>query len=271
MNTELTRRATVRELVAAFQTAEAQVRSSFAALVQAEKDLNIAFGVTGIHRIDISASDHHWRSRFDDADAAVARMARDAWKLIVDRLELHRAMSITRYEALARQIRDGKDLPPITEEAVVAFVAQSAADLPTMFEEAIREVHDWLRPRGSAYKTNSEYEIPQKVVLSYVVDPVDKRWAPGPFRVCYSTAQRLIALENVFNGLDGRGQIAKDHYSQLHRAIEACPRDVGHGETDLFKFRVFGNGNGHLTFKRKDLLARLNQVAGGKRLRSEAA
>lgn len=268
MTDSLSRRATVRELVAAFQAAEAQVRSSFAALVQAERDVNAVFGISD-RSIRISASDH-WGSRFDDPDAAVKLMARDAWVVIVDRLELRRAMSIKRYEALDRQIREGKDLPPITEETVMGFVQQSAADLSTMFEEAVLEVHAWLRPRGSKYKSNSEYEIPAKVVLERVVDPID-RWPTKTFRVNYHVRQTLIALENVFNGLDGRGQIAKDHYSVLQRAIEACPREVGRGETELFSFRAFGNGNLHLAFKRLDLLARLNQIAGGKRLRSEAA
>lgn len=270
MSADLARRATVTELVAAFQRAEAQVRLSFAALTQAQHDVNLAFGFGDYRKITISASDH-WGSRFDDPDAAVGRMARDAWEAIVDRLELRRAMSIERWGKLERQIRDGIDLPSITEQSVTAFVAKWAADLPTMFEEAVREVHDWLRPRSDRYKTNSQYEIPRRVVLTGIVDPVDKRWAPGQFRVHYYTAQKLIALENVFYGLDGKGQIAKDHYSALQRAIEACPREVGRGKTDLFEFRVFGNGNAHLAFRRLDLLARLNQVAGGKRLRSEAA
>ena len=38
-------------------------------------------------------------------------------------------------------------------------------------------------------------------------------------------------------------------------------------ETPYFKGRVFSNGNMHLEFKRRDLLKRLNQIAGGRRLR----
>jgi len=43
----------------------------------------------------------------------------------------------------------------------------------------------------------------------------------------------------------------------------------GIGETDYFAFRCFKNGNLHLIFKRPDLVRRLNQIAGGKRLRGE--
>lgn len=43
----------------------------------------------------------------------------------------------------------------------------------------------------------------------------------------------------------------------------------GPGETDLFAFRCCANGNLHLRFRRLDLLARFNQIAGGRRLRPQ--
>lgn len=270
----LARRSTVRELVAAFQAAEATVRQSFTAITEAEGALNLAFGMSDddTSRIRVSA-DNCYRSRFNDPDSAIEQMARDAWSVIVDRLEVRRAMSIDRYESLQRTLRDEK-LPAITEANVASFVARFSADLPTLFDEAVREVFDWLRPRRSKLKTNSEFEIPRKVILSYIVEPADKRWSRGRWRICHHTAQRLIALENVFHGLDGRGTICADHYSQIQRALEACPYEQGtrgRGETDLFEVSVFENGNGHLVFKRLDLLDRLNKIAGGKRLRSAAA
>ena|SRR5439155_23407886 len=48
-------------------------------------------------------------------------------------------------------------------------------------------------------------------------------------------------------------------------AIEAA-KD---GETDYFRFKCFRNRNLHLEFKRLDLVAKLNAVAGGMRLRGE--
>jgi hypothetical protein len=262
MTADLTRRASVHELVAAFQAAEATVRRTFAELVEAERQVNRAFGM-GDRTIRISASSH-WTSRFDDPDDTIGRMARDAWEAIVDRLELRRVMSIKDYEALERRLRD-EPLPPITIESVEAFARQYAGDLPALFEAAVREAFEWLRPRASRHKSNSEFEVPRKVVLPWIVERREK-WGRG-YHVCSHTSQKLIALENVFHALDGKGQIAKDHYSQLQRAIEACPRGEGHGQTDLFAFRVFDNGNGHLQFLREDLLSKFNQIAGGRRLR----
>lgn len=75
----------------------------------------------------------------------------------------------------------------------------------------------------------------------------------------------LRALENVFTALDGKGSITKTHNGEI---IDAINRSTdGTGETDYFRFRACRNRNLHLEFKRLDLLARLNQIAGGARLR----
>jgi hypothetical protein len=50
----------------------------------------------------------------------------------------------------------------------------------------------------------------------------------------------------------------------LQTAIKAIRIDQPcHGETDLFEFRGHKNRNLHLRFKRPDLVARLNAIAGG--------
>ena len=71
----------------------------------------------------------------------------------------------------------------------------------------------------------------------------------------------------MFHALDGNGTI-KTHRGPLIDAKEAA-KD-GTGETDYFRFRCFRNRNLHLEFKRLDLVAKLNAVAGGLRLRGEA-
>ena len=79
--------------------------------------------------------------------------------------------------------------------------------------------------------------------------------------------QNIRAIDNVFHALDGNGTI-KSHRGPLIDAIEAS-KD-GTGETEYFRFRCFRNRNLHLEFKRLDLVAKLNAVAGGMRLRGES-
>lgn len=257
---DLTRRSTVRELVAAFQVAEATTRRCFAQLVEAERALNFAFTLGNDLPIRISASDH-WSSDFTDSDRAVEKMKRKAWSVIVERLELRRAMSIKAFSELEKTL-EHEELPAITEENVTAFAQRFAQDLPTMLREAVQEVFEWLRPHHSEYKRNSEYEVPHRVILQNVVEP---GWRGG-LRVNHYRQQNLVALENVFNALAGNGAIAKAYQSQLQTAIDSSP--TGTGETDLFRFRACKNRNLHLEFKRLDLLARFNRIAGGARLRA---
>lgn len=257
-DTSLVVRSTVRELVAAFQEAEQVTRQAFAALVAAEQRL----AIFGEPRIRITAGSRD--DDFADVEKTIERMSRDAWYCIIERLELRQALSVARAKQLDEQLEKGA-LPPITEENVAATVEQWRVSLGTMLAEAVAEVFAWLRPPGSKFKTNSELEIGDRVILAYMV----KQTGFGGFRVHYQDHARFIALENVFSWLDGKGQIAKIWRSALAQAIEA--EKSGRGATEYFEFKAHKNGTLHLRILRPDLLKRFNQIAGGARLRPAAA
>ena len=268
MSTDLAHRTTARELAIAFERAERDVRAAFAQIAAAETAVNAAFGNTEGHRaIRVSACGDQWRDNFNDVEQAIEIMTRAAWRTIVDRLELRRFMSIKAYEAMTKAL-DKEKLPPITEESVARFAHDHLARARDYLKEAVDEVFDFLRPhawtRVGQLKTNTEMEVGERVILPY---RVDAGFAAGTFRVTYSgnRSQQLVALETVFSALDGRGEINKAHRSLLAAAIESAAN--GEGETDLFAFRCCKNGNLHLRFKRLDLLARFNAIAGGTRLR----
>ena len=268
MSTDLAHRTTARELAIAFERAERDVRAAFAQIAAAETAVNAAFGNTEGHRaIRVSACGDQWRDNFNDVEQTIEIMTRAAWRTIVDRLELRRFMSIKAYEAMTKAL-DKEKLPPITEESVARFAHDHLARARDYLKEAVDEVFDFLRPhawtRVGQLKTNTEMEVGERVILSSMVDA---GFAAGTFRVTYSgnRSQQLVALENVFSALDGRGEINKAHRSLLAAAIESAAN--GEGETDLFAFRCCKNGNLHLRFKRLDLLARFNAIAGGTRLR----
>jgi hypothetical protein len=273
---ELAVRNTVRELVAIFQAAERDVRAGFDLLSSAEQRLNEAFVLNGSNQIRL-------QSRFGtgiplDADAVVEKLSRQVWWHIVERLELRRMLSVERWSELQRKLWNEQtyELPPITEEAVFSFAKQYMDALPEMVTEAIVEVFEWLRPRPHTkvgkLKTNTELEVGPKVILGHICERNFPSYRDTGFHVRYGyagicdAAQQLIALENVFYSLDGRGQIADSHKSELQQQIDAADRP-SHGETDLFRWRSCENGNLHLEFKRLDLLARFNRIAGGARLR----
>lgn len=265
MNDDLAKRSTVRDLVAAFRSAETAVRVTFQMIVGAEERLNNVFTLNGSGHIRIDATYARWSDDFKDPESCIERMSRDAWRCIVDRLELRRIMSVRRWDELTRHLDSGK-LPPITEENVWAFARQYGDNFREMMTEAVGEVFDWLRPRSGTYKTNSLLEIGPKVIL-HCLEPRDKRWSFERHKVSHYSAQNLVAMERVFNGLDGKGEILHTYQSELQTAIEASFPNGGRGETPLFSFKCFENGNLHLEFRRLDLLKKFNMIAGGRTLR----
>ena len=106
------------------------------------------------------------------------------------------------------------------------------------------------------------WHIGPRVVLTW---QVEQAWHPGRFRLRIGNDhQRLVAFENVFCVLDGAPKYDSSS-SELGHAIAAAPNGIG--ETRWFKFRCFKNGNLHLEFRRPDLVARINQIAGSRAMR----
>lgn len=264
MTTELARRATVTELVHVYQQACDEIRAAFLVVDAATKRMDNAFGLE--RSFHIRDNCHHYVS-FNNPDRTIEALRRDTWKALVNKLEIRAMLSIKRTNELDALLERG-DLPEITERSVHAFAAEFVNSLDTILREAVEEVFEFLRPHSSEFKTNTEFEIGRKCILEYMVE---SDWLKC-YHVNHRRQAQLTALENVFTALDGKGQIHKGWKSNLQAAIEQVElASNGKGETEYFAFRCFKKRTLHLTFKRPDLVARLNQIAGGKRLRAEAA
>ena len=85
------------------------------------------------------------------------------------------------------------------------------------------------------------------------------------WKVNYRRQKYLTALDNVFSMIDGKGAV-KSYYGGLSDAITSSPD--GKGKTEYFSFKCFMNGNLHIEFMKPELVAKLNAVAGGARLRN---
>ena len=105
------------------------------------------------------------------------------------------------------------------------------------------------------YKTNNLYEVGERVILTGLI-------RDGSTYVDYRDRPKLVSLERVFLWLDGQGGRTKNNRSELEEAIDAAPWE-GRAETTYFELRKCRNRNIHLRFKRKDLLAKFNAIAGG--------
>lgn len=272
MSQELAHRPTVTALVASFEASRAEALRAYAMLAKAEQDIQAAFMCTTI-RI---ASDHR-STDWANPSAMIAELERETWYALLQRLDIFRMLSTSRREKLEARLRhnvfhrrDHEDgpMPSITVANVMTFLEDLLSKLPNMLQEAVDEVFDFLRPWNSALKTNSKFEIGNKVILEHAIESCHylQKWT-----VRERASAQLTALSNVFTAMDGKGQITKTYYSELETAIRQAPYTSGAGgQTEYFKFRIYKNGSLHIEFLRPDLVKKLNMMSGGKRLRSAA-
>ncbi|WP_243375049.1 DUF4942 domain-containing protein [Geotalea sp. SG265] len=261
LNTDIAKRETLAAMIGTYQQAILKIEEAYSVLEEAQNSLRAVFLDAPGYRFCVNERDNTDVGKVA-SKAIIARIKKDAWAVIVERMELRRLLSIQRRNELDAQIEKG-ELPELTNETVVALFETSAANVKTYLEEAVKEVFEFLRPRQSKYKTNTEFELGKRVILTW---QVEKGWNHGTFRVNYHRDKYLSALDNVFSMVDGKGPI-KSYHGPLYDAITSSPD--GTGKTDYFKFRCCVNGNLHVEFLRPDLVTRLNAIAGGNRLRQD--
>jgi len=268
VSTAIAGRLTVAELVATYERAERDIRAAFGTVAGALKSLDACFSLEG-HGFDLRRNRRNYGegTNWAEPEDHLRELRRQVWGLLVERMEIRKAMSIKAWDDLQKQISD-EEPPPIDAVTVHGIIDQFRAEIPDMLQAAVAEVFEWLRPPSSQYKTNTEFEIGERVVLRWCVERSYGKWGVNDRR-----EQNLVALENVFAMVGGAVPVHAHggYYSEISTAIKACPPEKCHGATPLVEFRGYRNGNLHLRFRRMDLVARLNAVAGGARLKPPAS
>jgi L-rhamnose mutarotase/phospholipid N-methyltransferase len=194
------------------------------------------------------------------------QLKRDAWGAMIRKLEIHKYMSSSKQEELARMLSGsyhGNDpldeMPDITEENIFSVMQGYMQCVPDFMDEAIREEWDFWLPRRDQYRTNAErWKVSKKIVMAYVM----QRWDQfsSCHRISYRASKHVNNLDSIFHLLDGKG-FPKQYNGPLHNALDG--NQTGHGETEYFRFRCWKNGNLHLTIKRLDLLQKFNEIGCG--------
>jgi hypothetical protein len=247
---EIIKKQTAEEMAHAYQKAVVLIRESFDLLKDANTLMRSAFGEYNGFRID------------KNADDIIFQLKRDAWRRIIALLEIDKIASVKRLDEIDKKISSG-DIPEITVANIYDILMtlhQNASDIQ---KELVDEVYEILRPskRWDGYKTNSEFRVGKKVILSW---KIEHKWN-GYFEVRSGAKDNVMAIDKVFHLLDGKG-IPDGYNGPLVDAIGNSGRS-GEGETEYFKFKCHHNRNLHLTFKRMDLVHALNAVAGGSMLK----
>lgn len=250
-------RATVEEMVCVYERAEGDIRAGCQLISDAERRLTATFNA-GVSR-GVDFRDPSSRASYDFSDPVrhIAHLREQIWEALVDRLQVRQMMSIAKAKELRKWLDEEAGGEAITVESVIGFFKYYVDNLGNMLEEQVLEVYDFLRPRRDEYKTNSQYRIGKKVIVSYWVEC--RRYDPDRIHVNYRFQDHYVALQNVFQSLDGKGSISKGYRTELEVAIGEKRYE---GETTYFRYRACKNGNLHLEFRRTDLVERFNQIAG---------
>jgi hypothetical protein len=255
MNTDLATRKTVEELVREWNLAMHELKTGLAAIERAQQHLK-AFDSSGTG-YDLQAFTH---SDYGiDFDRKRSRMKAAAWRYLVDRIELKKMASIARAKEIDKQLHDKPEtLPDITIDNIFGWLEAMGGQARQFLNEAVLEVYRNLRPAAwNRHKTNSAFKVGKKVILTSRIRPSYS--GNGRFGINHYFQDELRALDNVFHMLAGEG-LSAYRDGDLCRAIQDAPGGIG--ETDLFRFKCYGNGNLHLEFKRLDLVAELNKIGG---------
>jgi len=256
---ELIKYQPIHTIVKEYQEAVKEVKQAFELLQSAKKRLTLHLG---------EYYDSILPHRFSDNDISridniLLYMRKNAWRSLVEKCQIHNIISDKRSKEMDKELEDGK-LPEITIENVQDIMSGFAGNINQLLIETVTETFEFLRPRRSEYKTNTEYEIGKKVILNGVID--HNKW--GYTRLSYYYEQNLKSLDNVFHLLDGKGPIKYpgDLVTQIQTAIQNKKWGC---ETEYFKCKWYHKGTLHIEFKRMDLINQLNKTAGGNRLKGE--
>jgi len=247
----------VAGIVATYQQAQKEITKAFGLLDQAKKRLKL----TGIEDnvLEINARDYDLHRKCQDT---ITMLRQHTWRFIIGKCNIKEYLSSSRSLEIESQLRDDQ-LPEIEIETVREFISNLATGAPDLLMEFIYETFNLLRPRNSEYKTNTEYEIKEKVILNYLIDN-----NYGFVTISYNGRRELTSQDNCFHLLDGRGvaKYPEDAVTKINEAIGDKKWDC---ETEYFAFRWYKKGSLHIRLKRLDLVRCLNKLAGGNSLKSK--
>jgi hypothetical protein len=189
----------------------------------------------------------------DAADRAeVSKMFRlgtdaSAWQYLMHESGMRSLMDAKAREKWDRAIMDG-DIPELNAANVRSTFTMLHDSRGEIFE---RGVISCFKNLAWHYKTNLPQKFGKRIVMTYLTSSYG-----------YNKCDQLDDLIRVLSVLDGKPE--PDHrggtYSMLNKAGITYGNRLGTVENDYLAIKCFKNGNGHVTFKRLDLIDKMNLI-----------
>ncbi|NGZ96418.1 MAG: hypothetical protein CV089_09880 [Nitrospira sp. WS110] len=171
------------------------------------------------------------------------------WTTLLNDSGMRSVMSASKRKEVDEQIGAEK-VPELTREAIRATFATLHDSRVDMFEQGVIEC---FRRLSWDYKTNLPQKFGKRLVMTYVTS-----YGSANMR----QTDQLDDLLRVFHLCDGKPEA--DHRTGAYRLIAEAMQLTSSwpklAENEYIFIRLFKNQNGHVTFKRPDLVTRLNRI-----------
>lgn len=165
-----------------------------------------------------------------------------AWKFLMEKSGNLTYMDATARKEWSSNLSEGK-FPELTYENIAATFRDLHASRKDMFHRSIIKVFQNL---SWDYKTNQPFRFGKRVIIGYVTGTHGQ--------------DKLDDLTRAFCVLDGKPEPDyRQGFNSLVKARDYSP-SVGSVETEYLTLKWFKNGNGHATFKRLDLVEKMNKI-----------
>ncbi|HGM5321967.1 restriction methylase [Serratia marcescens] len=146
------------------------------------------------------------------------------------------------------------DIPEISEENILSTFEQLHRNKGEVFERGVINV---FRGLSWDFKTNSPCKFGKKIIVTGLVK--FDRWG---FSLNWGWQRdRLADLERMLTILDG--QPIPDNREDISRRLGDhihARRSSAHYEDEMFVIKYFQKGTAHITFKRPELVDKLNDI-----------
>ncbi|NMN07523.1 MULTISPECIES: DUF4942 domain-containing protein [unclassified Novosphingobium] len=207
----------------------------------------------------LSGADHVFRERETGQTGAVpgrdyfhrhitAAVDRRCWRHLLETLGFD--------QLLDRQAREEfysglQDIPPVfTSENCTATFGHIWENRRTLY---LRGIANTFMALDRRFRSHDGFKIGSRLIIERALNDGLTWWS------AYNRRDTLRDVERVFRELDGLGP-CPEHQSIISQVTGLRGQAPCVIKGDYFRVRVFGNGNLHLWFERKDLLQEVNKL-----------
>ena len=202
----------------------------------------------------LQGKDHYMRTDLLDGDALTgirSRIDASAWDYLMSESGLLSLMD-SKARADWRNKIEHCDTPELTRDNIRATFGMLHDTRGDMFERGVIEC---FRRLSWCYKTNRPFAFGKRIVMTYIR-------SYGHFS--HDKLDHIADLQRVFCILDGQPE--EDHRNGIYRRLSDAERGsrglitAGTHDDVYMHFRWFKNGNAHITFKRMELVEKMNAI-----------